>query len=547
MHLGYRLRMTELECVRETHGNDSDEPYVIVVAANIRGPNVSADLDFDPSDPDGLNDAVDQLIGEVLGATPQCRTTLYGPFDDVDAGEKRKLMSQAKVAAMPATFRARFAHLDDEPCWGTSGRPEAIEDPNDVLILVAVVENDSGEPNGIRGLLQAASQAAVLNQFPAYLDGRLNRVEYVRSVRREVEDVLRSAVMGWPDQDDLVAVEELHLKRSDLGLAERPGGWEHLSVTTTGHGGRFIVRFHMDAVQIDEATGHQPLKAASAIGPQPAIVGRRTGHLDVIGRGDDRRLYISSWQGKRWSPWSPIGVGTFSSGVASTALRGREDMVVAGRGDDRRIWHCLHRDSGWGDWKPVGDGTFLSAPAVVERVDGSLHFFGLGLDRCLYEARVIGNRKPGWARLGPMRMASAPVAVHWRGDRVDLFALGEHRGVVHIWNDGSGWKGWKRIGDGTFRSAPGAASWGDQRLDVFAVGDDRRMYHSVWAGGAWEPWAHDTDEQNGTFRSAPSVHSAGPNRLDLVAVGDDRRIYHNQWNGSRWSGWLQDTPNGTFR
>ena len=227
----------------------------------------------------------------------------------------------------------------------------------------------------------------------------------------------------------------------------------------------------------------------------------------------------------------------------------------------------------------------MSAPSAIERPNGRIDVFGVGLDYAMYHKFLQGLKRSSWERLGgtfsstasvvsfdPNRidvfargadftlrhryltnagwlsdwenlggsLASPPVAVSWGPNRLDVFAVGTDAGLWHRWWDGEFWSDWEALG-GSLTATPTAVTWGPNRLDVFALGTDGTIYHYWWDTDSWR--GRESLGKNsstaGSFTSGPTAISPAPNWIDLVAPGTDENLYYKVWSGSTWqqNGW----------
>lgn len=200
------IAVQEIKCIEETNEVGSDEPYVLVVGVNLKPlvPNVEA--------------------------------VLYGAWDDVDTGETHGTMPLPPdfdpnvFDAIPVVWR--------KPFWGLNGQPVAINDPDDVIFLVALMENDDGKPQAARGLVKSAVVASLAS----------SRQEKRRAVRIQklIADMNSALALptGAPNFDDQIgSVQELQLTSQDLSLAST--GVHTKSLRFAGDGGKYDVVFEL--------------------------------------------------------------------------------------------------------------------------------------------------------------------------------------------------------------------------------------------------------------------------------------------------------------
>jgi hypothetical protein len=200
------IAVSAIKCLDETNEpSASDEPYVLVVAADVQSviPNVEA--------------------------------VLYGPWGDVDAGETHGTLP-LPVGADPNIFDS-LPFVIRKPFWGLNGKPALVNNPAQVIFLVAMMENDDGKPKAGRGLVKGAAVASLASSTNA------SRADRIKSLIKDIE----SAVLiptGAPNFDDPIdKVKELQLTLQDLSLAST--GVHTKTLQFTGDGGKYNVVFEL--------------------------------------------------------------------------------------------------------------------------------------------------------------------------------------------------------------------------------------------------------------------------------------------------------------
>ncbi|MEM9553382.1 MAG: hypothetical protein AAGC60_03930 [Acidobacteriota bacterium] len=525
----FTIALHQIHCVEDTDEFDSDEPYVLVYVSDASPPTL------------------DGGVPDLSSALPSGSTTLYGPWGDVDPGEK----------GVTSPIHTGFM-VPRKPFWGVD-EPEPVDSPDDLFVIVALMENDEADPGSIRTAINGQISATLLGLVSEYWDGTLSR----QTVGQRLETAMRDALSHdlatlapqflpmpgggfgiFPQNDDLIGVRSYRIRQSHLDEA-RNSGEATLTRTLRGDGGEYRVTigitFHADAA------AQQALTVDGGSGEwasRPAVALRDGSVLDVVVRRPDRSFSWSARAGAAPSPWTTMGPGTFLSApsLAVVARRGApDDLIAVGRGEDRRLYEARSAED-WQAWRPIHDGTFRSAPTLAGRA--RLHLAAVGDDRRIYNASSDrGGPWTNYAPIGDGTFLSPPAAVVWRGGRVDIFAIGDDRGVYQSWWD-NGWQPWRRLGNGTFQTAPAAAASSNDRLHVLCVGDDRRLYELVWTPSGWsDPWS--LVNPAATFRSAPAVVWTGVGRLEAFAVGDDHTLFHARWGRGRWSGWSRFPVPGT--
>lgn len=212
------ISVHSIRCVEETDEAGADEPYVLVFAAD--------------------------LSKTLAGFTaPVGAVERYGPWEDTDKGEAKSVVLEGSAAAV--ALKKTFPHWRfPMPFWGIGGTPSAISDPDDVVFLVQVMENDDATASDVRSLVNAqmvASLGGVVNSDMS----RSDLVSHLRRAMRDAAEMARKT--GIPNADDRVGgVKELRLTASDLSKAA--GGSHQKTLEFTGDGGKYRVRFEMRKV-----------------------------------------------------------------------------------------------------------------------------------------------------------------------------------------------------------------------------------------------------------------------------------------------------------
>lgn len=158
----------------------SDEPYVLVTAANLKS------------------------------LVPQVEVTLYGPWADVDKGETHGTI--VVPPGLPAAVADSFNVLGvtRRPFWALDNKtPAPIASPNDVVFIVSVVEHDDGKPGTLRTLVKLAAVGSL-----AASNG-MARATRVQKLISDIGGALGTPT-GAPNFDDVVGTHELKLTAADL-------------------------------------------------------------------------------------------------------------------------------------------------------------------------------------------------------------------------------------------------------------------------------------------------------------------------------------------
>ncbi|BAT57967.1 hypothetical protein GJW-30_1_00479 [Variibacter gotjawalensis] len=191
-----KIYMKSFKCYRDTSEVDSDEPYVLVFAADRE--NLKAN------------------------------TTLYGRWGNTDSGDTgRTGMVFAGPGGAPL--------IPPENFWN-----DEMPNPEHVIFLAALMENDNGNPGAVRAGLNGMLYA----DFVAALG--VNRLEVPRETvvarlkKTMLEALTGPIAIGIPNKDDLIDVQVV-----DVRNAARRGGTTVVSTQMRGDGGHYELFFNV--------------------------------------------------------------------------------------------------------------------------------------------------------------------------------------------------------------------------------------------------------------------------------------------------------------
>ena len=185
------ITVSKIRCVIETDEVGDDEPYVLVTAVDLTG-----------------------------GPTPNVDVTRYGPWEDVAKGESR--------------------HTDRRLFWPIGSTPAAITNPDDVIFVVSVMENDDGEPEAARGLAKVAAVTSLAGSVG------LSRSDRIRRLINDINSALEVPT-GAPNFDDRVGTSQEF--RLNTGLLNVIGGNRKEKMVFVGDGGKYKVYLELSAGQ----------------------------------------------------------------------------------------------------------------------------------------------------------------------------------------------------------------------------------------------------------------------------------------------------------
>jgi hypothetical protein len=150
----------------------------------------------------------------------------------------------------PMTFKTRVREDVDEgtrhfnlPIWAINGGLAAIDQPNDVVILVALMEHDNSSPASVKTAVHTSLAIGVAS----YKQNGLDRASMIRNLQTDMNGAIdlgkASGVRAVSDGDErLGSAQELRLTAGDLRSARR-GTTVTKSLEFRGDGGHYRLSF----------------------------------------------------------------------------------------------------------------------------------------------------------------------------------------------------------------------------------------------------------------------------------------------------------------
>jgi hypothetical protein len=186
--------------------SSSDEPYIIVFVAD-----------------------VSQKVGPI--SVPSAKTTVFA-FEDADAGD------------LLTTIMDDQAPGGSEYCWGPDDKPAQISSPDQLVILAGMMENDDGDPEAARAVVNGLMAGSLANMAGS----GLSRADTVKRLTKDLDGALTQArITGAPDFDDRVGpVMEVRLAQADLNLvAQHKTASKRVTFNGGDADGAYRVRFDL--------------------------------------------------------------------------------------------------------------------------------------------------------------------------------------------------------------------------------------------------------------------------------------------------------------
>jgi hypothetical protein len=197
--MSLRIRLKSIKCVEEINeASASEEPYVLLTSVRLQRTPANIDIH-------------------------NMRVFRYGVWENFDAGE--------------------VVNVFDPPFWGLNSTPEELTDVNDVIFIVTLMENDNGDPNGYRQLVEAAASAALGATI-----GERDRSVRASRLLQSIRDALNGVDLPIPFalDDDHIGTEILRLDNSDL----IPFGARDKSLRITSSEGDYELNFEIARIRV---------------------------------------------------------------------------------------------------------------------------------------------------------------------------------------------------------------------------------------------------------------------------------------------------------
>ena len=208
------LTLTRFACLDQSDeirvlfglNSEDDEPYAVVFAVDLM-----------------INSSTSVANGAI-----NSKASLIGPLADVDVDDD---------SAAPHNI-----------IWGLSNAPSPISSADNLIVLVAMMENDSSSPDQVRSTLETAARASLITNLPAFMATgaipAITRQELVNRMIAGMAGAMGVAKVGFPDPDDNIgAIQELRFTQSELDDASTNFVNAEKSLTFEGDDAKYVTHF----------------------------------------------------------------------------------------------------------------------------------------------------------------------------------------------------------------------------------------------------------------------------------------------------------------
>jgi nicotinamidase-related amidase len=507
-----QIYLDSLRCEEDTNEADDDEPYVLVTSVNL-----ASNL---------------RIPGVPIGLPIPAFDVFLLRYRAVSEGETR-----------PGNAYTSF--------WNVTGRPASLTNPEEAIFVVALVENDDGDPDALRGIVKGIVGASILGSIS------LNRDDKVAALLRDVDSALKTPT-GFPNLDEKIGQpQELRLSAEELGLVEA-GFPVQKPLVFNGDGAQYTLTFTARKANPWSIWHriHPELVFNQAVEGPVASVARYPDHLDLFKIGPDGTMWSCWWHDDEegWRPWYPTHPDIrFPPHARVTVLsRNPDHLDLLAIGVDGVVWWSWWHDDeeGWRPWSPVHpELTFpdTSQITVVARQPDHLDLFIIAPDGRVWSCWWHDDGK-GWRPWYPTHpeahfsAGAAVTALARTPGHLDLFAIGIDGIVKWSWwqNDQKGWRPWEPV----FREAKFDAALRSfnrivaiarfpNHIDLFVTGDD---------GAVWSCWWHDDEEGwRPAFPIRPETRFPSHARITALARKPEQLdVFTVAADGTLWWTWYRD-------
>ena len=201
MSIPVKIAVKSVKCVLDTTEVGAEQPYVLVTGVNLKA------------------------------LVPSVEVTRYGPWTDVDEGETMTTIPIPAALGLDPALQDTLG-IFRRPFWGLDGKPASIADPEDVIFLVSMMENDDGNYNAARTIVKGAAVSSLAASLS------FSRSDRVAKLIKDINGALEipTGIMNFDDR--VGSTQELRLSKKLLNVN---GHKQSKRLTFNGGGGRYEV------------------------------------------------------------------------------------------------------------------------------------------------------------------------------------------------------------------------------------------------------------------------------------------------------------------
>ena len=268
-----------------------------------------------------------------------------------------------------------------------------------------------------------------------------------------------------------------------------------------------------------------------------AVISRGVNLLDVFAKDDDGSVLWKVWNGSIWTDWMDLGGDIIWEPTAVTWGPGRIDVL--GLGNDQRLWQRTWTPStNWQPWRSTGGGQVQWTPTAISRGVGELDVFAVDTAEQVVQRHFdVDTGWTEWVRLGATATAG-PGAIALGPDKINL-VIRDTDGTLRtrMWWRGFGWYSWAEWGEKLY-GMPTLSKRSNLLMDVWSRDDANASLIHGYSVDAGAKYSVPFEGLGGVLTTPPVAVSWAGDRIDVFGRGTNGNLYHKWWNsGAPWSGW----------
>jgi hypothetical protein len=177
----------------------------------------------------------------------------------------------------------------------------------------------------------------------------------------------------------------------------------------------------------------------------PVVLPDSDGSFDIFARGLDFQIYTTSWKPGTVPTWQLLGGGLLGAPTAASvpaAIRVLGATFVFVTGDDSAVWMTTFDGVVWKPWTSLGPAqTTPTDPSLVNlKTPPVVTPFVSEPVVCAFES-FAGRVVDGTRDFTVVPTGSPITPINLSGARIDVFAVGKDHALWHKWLDKDGWHG----------------------------------------------------------------------------------------------------------
>ena len=478
---------------KETNEWGSDEPYILISTVD--------------------------LVPATQLPIPAFEVFLYGPFEDIDDETTRA------VSDFSRSFR------------DVTGRPKLLNNPDQVIFIASLMENDNGNPESLRTLIKGVVGTSIIGSLS------LQRADRVAALINDINSALGTPT-GFPNFDDVIgSSQELRFSQQELAqLAQQQPVMKVLEFH--GDGGHFEITFEARAWRQSQRTSTESATPHGNI----TSLSRVPTSMEIWWVGIDGSIQGAYWyKGSDWehynNPLAPAGSASQTSGMTSVS-RNPNAMEIWWVGTDGSVQGAYwYEGSKWERYTlaPAGSASQTSGMTSVSRSPSTMELWWVGTDGSVQGAYWYEGSK--WKRYtlapaGSASQTSGMTSVSRSSSTMELWWVSPEGSVEGAyWYEGSKWKRYTLAPAGSALQTAGLTSVSriSNSMEVWWIGNDSSIQGAYWYEGSdWKRYELAQTESASPTSNLTSV-SRIPNGMEIWWVGTDGSIQDAFWyEGSNW-------------